>query len=69
MPMTPARTTAGRAMDDTIVSVFITSFERWADPAQVDVERADEQLAGVLHAPITRSSRSSMPGHDVTMSP
>ena len=31
MPMTPARTTAGRAMDDTIVSVFITSFERWAE--------------------------------------
>ena len=31
MPMTPASTIAGRAIDDTSVSVFMTSFERCAD--------------------------------------
>ena len=28
--MIPASTIAGRAIAETIVSVFITSFERWA---------------------------------------
>ena len=30
MPMTPARTIAGRATAETRVSVFMTSFDRWA---------------------------------------